>query len=822
MEFYTNQNSKEALKVEFNYRFNANYSQLTPANKTLVMKAVYSAIKSRLMEACKFLSESKKRSYKSETSAKYIIDNSYFVANSILMYLQTVEGDIREYSVVFVCNILNWGGSVDSFLTEMIKYQAGTIANGMLVVPDVTYTYVEPLDLGELIPLQKYFNQNLYNLILKEKEVSQLSHNTVIYIQKKQSVENVTKWFTIQTSAFGLPFQTAQIGGGSSELVTKAKELLNIFLYQFDTFDKNKEILSFDVAKAKAVCESSKSTVFNVTKYIELKALPTFLQTALKTVSIFGKVAIPLSAFLSIELQPLANEEFPQGQMFYFDSNDNIVDKSNAEKRAVITKVNDQSAYWDAYSKARIQEQNEQNQSDNTNQTDTEKKAEEERIARENEELRKKAVAKEAQEQRIRDAQEKAIDIQMKVGQAWSDFFTGGNDLGKNWASYYSQAQKVVGFDSKLKEYESLKITNGTQAVIDDLTKRELQKRVEFVETATGIYAGGKRLEGVIDGQGNISVGGQRTGVTITPTGISMSGTSTGTVTGEVTIKPGTEINVNPTALANAIAQNPISINPQAIQALVNGLQTTIQFNTNPLVDFATKEGIILNPKLIEGKSIDLRVPEGTQVNGNIKVNWGETPTINAKLEDTTLKLEETSVNKIADTIKEVDKNKADREKELVEAQKIGLANQKIIDDNTIKNQEKSNTLLENNLSISTTEKALREGEYEEGIGYITANHIAWRNLNSQSEFKTNEGITLKQGINANPYLKTQETYNNTILSEATIKGKQKFTEEFLPSFKQMIPETKEGTLKRFADVNPELRADFHNYISSIFVKREG
>ena len=116
------------------------------------------------------------------------------------------------------------------------------------------------------------------------------------------------------------------------------------------------------------------------------------------------------------------------------------------------------------------------------------------------------------------------------------EFYDGESQVGKNWADYYAKGKDVLGFDTKLKEYESLKITNGSQQVIDDLTKRELQKRVEFAETSTGIYAGGQRVEGVIDGEGNIVAGGQRTGVKITPKGIYMSGPAvgSGTGTGEV------------------------------------------------------------------------------------------------------------------------------------------------------------------------------------------------------------------------------------------------------------------------------------------------
>lgn len=287
--------------------------------------------------------------------------------------------------------------------------------------------------------------------------------------------------------------------------------------------------------------------------------------------------------------------------------------------------------------------------------------------------------------------EQEALEKQARQYQAMGDFLLAESQVGKNWSSYYDKAKDVIGFDSKLRGYEASNLDNIKAKDTADL--KISQGRAKYIETESGIYVNGERVPASITPEG-IVMGTTRIPYTVTKdsiVAIGTGGTSTGTVTGEVSLKSGSEVNINAEQLAQVIAQNPIKVNTQD---LATALSKAIEFNTNPLVDFATKEGIILNPKLIEGKSIDLRVPEGTQVNGNINVHFNEVPEFKAKLEDTTLKLEETSLDKLTAKMDEIDKKKED----------IRTLD-KQLKQNAVNNIDRDNTIAENKKVISSVEK---------------------------------------------------------------------------------------------------------------------
>lgn len=170
------------------------------------------------------------------------------------------------------------------------------------------------------------------------------------------------------------------------------------------------------------------------------------------------------------------------------------------------------------------------------------------------------------------DSADSALAKQQKYYQAMSDFYAGQSTAGQNYADYYSKAKEVVGFDSKLKAYESQKLDDGTTAEMDDLNKRVASKRAEYLETDTGIYVGGQRVNATITDQG-IFMGSGRIGATVTANGIYASGDivdSNGNVISTPTTGGGT------TTINNEIDTSGIG---SAIGTALSGAQFTLNLS---------------------------------------------------------------------------------------------------------------------------------------------------------------------------------------------------------------------------------------------------
>ena len=361
----------------------------------------------------------------------------------------------------------------------------------------------------------------------------------------------------------------------------------------------------------------------------------------------------------------------------------------------------------------------------------------------------------------------------------------------KQQALYYEAAKKVIDFDNTIKGYESLKIANGEKAVIDDLTKRELQKRVEFVETSTGIYAGGQRVEGVIDGEGNIVAGGQRTGVKITPEGIYMAGETGGsTVSGSVdlNVPTDTKVQIDADAFVQALANNKVKFDTSGLETALSSPAGKVSFNYDPFAQFITDNKLKIDntglQEILDSKSI--------QVQGGVAVNWGTAPKL-AIQDGSTVGLDETSLTGIT-TIAEKIVARDAREAELHADKKAVLENQKTLTDNDVTMKDTKNKIAEKE-EVITGLKAKAMGQTINGYAYDERVAHEYTNLHSQASFQTAEGVTIKEGLYSNPSLSNQRVYNDTMLSESKIRGKEKFANEFMPALKAIIPESKEGTL---------------------------
>lgn len=403
-----------------------------------------------------------------------------------------------------------------------------------------------------------------------------------------------------------------------------------------------------------------------------------------------------------------------------------------------------------------------------------------------------------------------ALKKQAEQYQAINDYYQAKKELEQQ---FYEAAKNALNFDKTIKEYESLKISNGEKAVIDDLVKRELQKRVEFVETATGIYAGGQRVQGAIDGEGNLTVGGERTGVKITPEGIYMSGdsgTGTGEVSGQVdlVVPEGSKVQIDADAFIQALANNKVKFDTTGLETALAQPTGKVQFNTDPFAQFITDNKLKIDntglQEILDSKSI--------QVEGGISVNWGTAPKL-AIEQGAKVGLEETSLTGI-NTIAEKIVARDVRETELHTDKKAIYADQKTLLSNDVKMKDTKNKIAEKE-EVITALKAKAMAQSINGQAYDERVATEYTNLHSQASFQTAEGVIVKEGLYSNPKLSTQRVYNDVMLSEGELEANKKFIDDFIPMFKENIAKD-EKKLYKFKDVSVNNRVELDGIIAKI------
>lgn len=228
---------------------------------------------------------------------------------------------------------------------------------------------------------------------------------------------------------------------------------------------------------------------------------------------------------------------------------------------------------------------------------------------------------------------------------------------------------------------------------------------------------------------------------------------------------------------------------------------------------------INVNVPTIPNIQVDIPTMPSIPVEGAITLTPPTSIPLTAPTEPVPMTFDTTSV----EAIKAISDNIASRnELETTRAEAdtvlrdLRIVNEQTTKDNTVKTTEK----LYADLAVATSEASLRGSKFgsEQLLEYVPAQVQAYNNLHDGASFKTKEGMDIKKGYYANPVLANQKTYNDTQLSEGKIRGKDKFVKELLPTLKAIIPETTEGTIKRFADVNPSMREDFDEIVKSMFV----
>lgn len=152
------------------------------------------------------------------------------------------------------------------------------------------------------------------------------------------------------------------------------------------------------------------------------------------------------------------------------------------------------------------------------------------------------------------------------------------------------------------------------------------------------------------------------------------------------------------------------------------------------------------------------------------------------------------------------DQKKADEEATAKTNKEIAELNKKILQ-NQIDYMPKTNTITEE--LFQEANKVSNDGkkQHERKIQ-------SYEDLHSQLDY-SNEGITLKKGLNSNPSINHAKDYNNALLTDSQIKSRPK-TILAIEEIKKMIPEDK--IMKKFSDVNPEKRTDIEGKVNQIFM----